>query len=253
LGLGYDELLLSAIAKGGAGNELFAETADDAVKSISGEVTGLLSLAAQAGCLLIRMSPFVRAVQVINDLSTTATQDGLLVELGSFYSGEARKLVLTFDVPGIPALGLTEVATLEFSYVALPSLEHHTVEMPLHVNVVPGDQAAGRLPDPVVRTELAFQKAQRSKREASTALSEGNTARAMQRLKHASCLIDAAVAGAPAELAGMLTDELADISRLVDETEHGDVLRAAKLSSMDATFKSRNRGRTRPPTSEDGI
>jgi len=27
--------------------------------------------------------------------------DGILVELGSFYSGETRKLVLTFDVPGV--------------------------------------------------------------------------------------------------------------------------------------------------------
>ena len=109
-----------------------------------GEVTGLLSMAAQAGSLLLRMSPFVRAVQVLNELPSVAVSDGILVELGSFYSGEVRKLVLTFDVPGIPALGLAEIATLEFTYIALPMLEQHTVTVPLHVNVVPGDQAAGR-------------------------------------------------------------------------------------------------------------
>src|SRR3954468_3958627 len=39
-GLGYDERLMSAIAAGGSGNELFAETADEAVKYLAGEVDG---------------------------------------------------------------------------------------------------------------------------------------------------------------------------------------------------------------------
>src|SRR3954453_23422371 len=136
-GLGYDERLMSALAAGGAGNELFAETADDAVQHIAGEVTGLLSMAAQAGSLLLRMSSHVRAVQVLNELPSVAVSDGILVELGSFYSGEIRKLVVAFDVPAIPALGLAEIALLEFTYVALPALEQHTVSVPLHVNVVP--------------------------------------------------------------------------------------------------------------------
>ena len=45
MGLGYDERLLSAIASGGAGNEHFAETADEAAELIAGEVDGLLALA----------------------------------------------------------------------------------------------------------------------------------------------------------------------------------------------------------------
>ena len=147
MGLGYDERLLSAIAAGGAGNEHFAENADTAVTLIAGEVDGLLSMAVQAGALLVKMSPYVRGVQVLNELpSIVAVPEGLLVELGSLYAGETRKLVITFDVPAIAGLGLAEIASLEFSYVALPALEQHTVTVPLHVNVVPGDQAAGRIP-----------------------------------------------------------------------------------------------------------
>ena len=41
--------------------------------------------------------------------------------------------------------------------MALPDLAEQTITMPLHVNVVPGDQAAGRVPDPKVRTEVLFQ------------------------------------------------------------------------------------------------
>lgn len=245
-GLGYDERLLSAIAAAGAGNELFAETADEATQHIAGEVTGLLSMAAQAGSLLLRMSPLVRAVHVVNDLPSVAVDDGILIELGSFYAGEARKLVLTFDIPAIPSLGLAEIATLQLTYIALPALEQHSVTVPLHVNVVPGDQAAGRIPDPAVRTELAFQHVQRAKRDASTALSAGDTPAAAAALRAAQHAVADAQAGAPAAMAAELHDELELLSQLEDEARFGDANRAAKLSSMDAAFKSRNRGRRRP-------
>jgi Ca-activated chloride channel family protein len=247
MGLGYDERLLSAIASGGAGNELFAQTADEAISHIAGEVEGLLSLAAQAGSLLVRMSPYVRGVRVINELpSIVDVPDGVLIELGSFYAGEARKLVLTFDVPGIPSLGLAEIATLEFTYVALPAIEQHTVTVPLCVNVVPGDQAAGRIPSPVVRTELAFQHAQHAKRAASTALSAGDARVATAALQQARTVLLGAVPGAPAPMAAELREELALLLDLEHEAVTGDVARAAKLSSADAAFKSRTRGRHRP-------
>jgi Ca-activated chloride channel family protein len=245
-GLGYDEQLMSALAAGGAGNELFAGTADDAVQHIAGEVTGLLSMAAQAGSVLLRMSPFVRGVRVINELPSVAVSDGILVELGSFYSGETRKLVLTFDVPAVAGLGLAEIASLEFSYVALPALEQHIVIVPLHVNVVPGDEAAGRIPNPVVRTELAFQQVQRAKREASTALSAGDAQAAGSSLRTARRMVEDACALAPPEMANELQDELAVLSQLEEEAQYGDVARAAKLSSMDSAYKSRTRGRRRP-------
>src|SRR3712207_7950376 len=49
------------------------------------------------------------------------------------------------------------------------------------VNVVPGDEVAGRVPNPVVRTEVAFQQAQRAKRLASEALLDGDVAGASER------------------------------------------------------------------------
>ena len=246
LGLGHDERLLAAIAAGGAGNEHSAQNADEAVGLVAGEVDDLLSTAAQAGSLLVRMSPHVRGVRVINELPTVGLPEGVLVELGSFYSGESRKLVLTFNVPGIPALGLAEIATLELTYVALPALEQHTVTVPLHVNVVPGDEVAGRIPNPVVRTELVFQQAQRAKRDASTSLSAGDSAAAIRSLRSArSALLDICAAAPPA-MARELRDELAVLSELQEQAASGDLARAAKLSSVDASYKSRTRGRNRP-------
>jgi Ca-activated chloride channel family protein len=247
MGLGYDERLMSAIAAGGAGNELFAETADEAVQHIAGEISGLLSMAAQAGSLLLRMTPHVRAVRVLNELSSVAVSDGILLELGSFYAGEVRKLVLTFDIPGIEALGLVEIASLDFSYIALPALEQQVITVPLHVNVVPGDQAAGRVPDPVVRTEVAFQRAQHAKREASIALSAGDASAAQTSLRAARRIVEDAGAFAPPAMTAELQDELAVLAQLEEEVRSGNVSRAAKRSSMDASSKSRSsRGRLRP-------
>jgi Ca-activated chloride channel family protein len=246
IGLGYDEKLMSAIAKGGAGNELFAEEADTAAQLISGEVDGLLAQTVQAASLLIRMSPHVRAVQVLNELPVTTTAEGVLAELGSFYAEETRKLLLVFDIPAIAALGLAEVATLEFTYVELPAVVQHTVSVPLHVNVVPGDAAAGRIPDPVVRTEVAYLRAQQAKRRASTHLSAGDTEAALREINDAQATVDAALAAAPPELAADLREEVEVLRYLAHETEFGLAARAAKYSSSDSYNKSSKRGRTRP-------
>jgi Ca-activated chloride channel homolog len=145
--------------------------------------------------------------------------------------------------PVIPAaLGLAEVASLEFTYVALPALEQHTATMPLHVNVVPGDEAARRIPNPTVRTEFAFQQAQRAKREASSALSAGDTATAGRR-----CELVAGSSRMPAPWRRRRRpeprEEVAVLKRLEQQTRDGGVAHAAKLSSMDSAHKSRTHGR----------
>ncbi len=244
-GLGYDERLLSALARSGGGNENFAENPDDAGRVIIGEAAGMLEQAAQAASLLVTMSPAVRGVKVINDLPTHLLADGLLVELGGFYTGETRKVVLTFDVPALSALGLAEVATLTLRYVELPALVEHTVTVPVHVNVVPGDDAAGRLPDAVVRSELAYLEAQRLKREASTALSAGDPAAAVQHLAAASAGLARAMPAAAPSLRADLSDEAAALDALMADVRQGQIQRAAKTASSDAAYKSRTRGRTR--------
>jgi Ca-activated chloride channel homolog len=250
-GLGYDERILSALARGGAGNELFAEEPDTAIGLIAGEVEGLLAQTAQAASLLIRTTPLVHGVLIVNELPVTATADGVLAELGSFYADETRKVVLTLDVPGIAALGLAEVATLEFTYVELPALKQHTVTVPLHVNVVPTDVASGRVADPVVRTELIYLRAQQAKRRASTHLSAGDADAALVEIRAAQDAIATALVDAPPQLAADLAEEAAALSYLATETTQGSMARAAKYSSMDASYKSGKHGRPRRGTDPD--
>jgi Ca-activated chloride channel family protein len=240
-GDGYDERLLSAIARGGSGNEGFAADSDAAVALIAGEVEGLLSQTVQAASLLIRLSENAKAVQVVNDLYVTTTKDGIVVELGSLYSGETRRFVLTLAVPGVAALGLAGVATLQLSYVELASFKQHIINIPLHVNVVPGDQAAGRVPDPVVRTELLYQKVQQAKRSASRHLSVGDHDAALAELDAAAELLKSA--DLPHALAQELAQEADELRYTAGRTRAGEYTTSAKYLSMSSTYKSRKRGR----------
>lgn len=247
-GLGYDERIMSAIADGGAGNEHFAEEPDTAGALIAGELEGLLSQTAQAASLAIHVSPQVRAVQVINDLPTTTNGDAVVAELGSFYSGETRKLVLVFDIPAIATLGLAQVATCVFTWVELPALAQHTLTVPVHVNVVPGDQAAGRVPDPTVRTELVYLQVQQSKRRASHHLSAGDAQAALGEIALSQSTINRILASAPEAMRAELADEAAALAYVADQVQQGMLSRAAKYSSMDARSKSSKHGReTQPP------
>lgn len=241
-GLGYDERLLSAIARGGQGNELFAEEADTATALIAGEVERLLAQVAQAASLRIRLSPAVAAVTLLNDLPTNPLDDGVVVELGAFYAGENRRLVLKLSVPGIPALGLAQVGTLELTHVALPELVQHTGTVPVHVNVVPGDEAAGRTRNPTVVSEALFQTTQQQKKEASRLLSSGRLDDASSLLNRTAGDLRSAAAGLPAPYAEELVGEADTLAALAQEASISPV-RAAKSSSYDSTRKSRQRGR----------
>ncbi len=243
MGLGYDEAVLSAIAREGVGAELFAEGADTAVALVAREVDGLLGQSVQAASLLVRMDPAVAAVRVANDLPTHVVESGVLVELGAFLSGESRTVVLGFAVPGMAALGLARIAELELRFVQLPELVEHVVTVPVHVNVVPSDVVAARVPDPVVRSEVVFQEAQRAKREASRHLREGRTDEALRVLGVARSAVAAPMPAVMPAQAQDLSTEAATLEAMIAEATRGSVSRASKLMSSDAARKSRTRGR----------
>src|SRR5919106_1005445 len=94
VGLGYDEDLLAAIARGGSGNEHFAEHGDDAGAALASEVEGLLEQAVQAASLTVKPSAEVSAVRLFNDLPATAIADGFMVELGALHAAESRRILL---------------------------------------------------------------------------------------------------------------------------------------------------------------
>ena len=230
LGLGYDELLMAGLARGGSGNHEFAEEGDTAGRLVAAEVDGLLSQTAQAVSLIIRPAWEVAELRLWNDLPVAAIDGGVMVELGDLYGGEARKLVLTLAVPSMGALGLAKVADLELRYVELPSGTEHTIEVPVHVNVVPGDQAVGRIPDATVRSELSYQQAQDAKRKASDALRDGDAASAARFYGEAGDVLSAAMSAAPQAMAEEISDESALLRDLARRAIVDDTSRVAKFT-----------------------
>ncbi len=244
IGLGYDEDLLAAIARGGGGNTSFAEHGDDAGAALAREVDGLLEQAAQAASLTVRPTTDVDAVRLFNDLPATAIEGGFMAELGGLSAGETRRLLLEIDVPALSELGLAKVCDLELRWVDVESMQSKLATIPVSVNVVPGDEAAGRAEDPRVSTELAFQRAQRAKREGTDALRDGDVDRASGVWRTASADLRLAATSAPADSAGELDAEAGILDDLAEGAEI-DAMSARKQARSDYHMKSRRRGRER--------
>ena len=247
IGLDYDEQLMAAIARGGSGNTHFAEHADEAGAVLTEEVDDLLEQVIQAASVTIRPDSHATAIHLVNDLPATAVRDGVMVELGDFYAGEERRLMLAIDVPAMSGLGLARICELELNYVEVATLTTETVTVSVHVNVVPGDQAAGRIPNPTVRSELAFQGAQEAKREATEAASAGDTEAASRIYNAAARNLAAFISSADPGLAGELSEEHKLLNELSLNVE-SDRLRIAKRAAADQHRKMRKRGRR----SQDG-
>lgn len=243
-GLGYDETLLTALSRGGSGNHHFAENPDAAGAAIASEVTDLLAKAVQAASLTVRFSRDVQMLRLYNDLPAMQIADGaVMIELGDLYFQEQRKLLMRFKVPAMAALGVAQVATLELRYVELPSFIEQLVTLPVTVNVVPGDEAAGRVPDATVVTEVLFQEAQESKRLASEALEQGDRRTAQRLLEEAVRVLDDAGEAAPAPLRAELDQEARDLRYLGEQTVHGDARQVSKTTRASYHLQNRKRGR----------
>lgn len=241
IGLGYDEEVLGALAAGGAGDVHFAEQADATIGALTAEVDGLLDQVVQAASLTVTPSSAVRSVRLYNDLPVSETDAGFTVELGDFTAGETRRLLLRADVPALADLGLEAVCELRLRWTELATMTTRTLDLPVHVNVVPGDEAAGRVPDPKVRTEFAYQQAQKARKAATDAMRRGDRDAAHRLLDDAADDLQAAAAEAPAFLLDDLRGEVQELQLAASEALTEDLGRAAKQSAAAYNAKALKR------------
>lgn len=192
--------------------------------------------------LRISWGPCVTGVEVLNDLAVAILPDGAQVELGSFFAARPGGWSSRSRSRASRRSAWCRSRPSTSPTVALPQLVMHTTSVPMHVNVVPGDQAAGRIPDPKVRSEALFQRTQRDKREAGRLLSEGRTGEASELLWSTGAQLRTDAALLPSSMAGDLFGEADLMDSLADEAGV-DNARAAKMMSYDTTSKSRFRGR----------
>ena len=186
LGNGYDETILEAIAQGGGGAHRFAADIDEAVGAIAAEVDDLLDKVIVNTALRFRPTAMAKGqpkIELLQRLPYWMDGQDYVVQLGDLYAGENRRFIILVDVPGIADLGLCKIADVTIEYTDLAARNEVSVTMPVNVNVVPGDQAAGRIEDPIVKAERMILQAQSEKAIATEEILQGNQKSATKRLK----------------------------------------------------------------------
>jgi Ca-activated chloride channel family protein len=141
------------------------------------------------------------------------------------------------------ALGVAQIATIDLQYVELPGLVEHSVQLPISVNVVPGDEAARRVPDPTVRTEVLFQEAQTKKRLASESFERGDAETGRALLDESVAGLESAFMAAPPEVAGDIRAELEEVRGFSARSHDLGAAHTSKLTRDSYHRQNRKRGR----------
>ncbi len=245
-GLGYDEVVLAALARDGNGDHRFAPDVDACVHELAALVGDLLAKSAVGVLVRVRPQPgLVNAIQVRTDLPHWAEDDAVVVGLGDLYAGEERRTLLRLHVPAVASLGLCAIADVTVEFTSLPGLQQQQITMPISVNVVPGDQAAGRIADPLVRVEDLLVDVDAAKHRVATSLRAGRPEQARATLAGAIQSISGARAEArkesPTEITARLDDAARELLRLAHDVMNRPAEHAAKSATSSATSTTRGR------------
>ena len=250
LGTGYDETILEALAQGGGGAHRFAGTIDEAVGAIASEVDDLLDKSIVNAVLRVTPSPVLAGaplIEILQRLPYWKDGDTYVVQLGDLYSGENRRFVIDIPVPAMAALGLAHIADITIEYLDLAQRNEISVSMPVNVNVVPGDVAAGRVADPVVRAERLVLEAQSVKTAAIEELRNGNTKEASANLKGTAENLRRQASLIPvtddrsAQSLAIIRAEADEIDNLANTVETEDIVYSSKRMTESFSRKTRAR------------
>ena len=250
LGNGYDEKILEALAQGGGGAHRFASTIDEAVGAIAAEVEDLLDKAIVN--TVLRLTPTVGLtrqpqIEVLQRLPHWKDGDTYVLQLGDLYAGENRRFMIDIEVPGIKALGLCQIAEITIEYLNLSDRQEISVTTPVNVNVVPGDQAAGRIANPVIRAERLIIAAQSEKATAIEELRSGNSKDASARLLKTVAKLRSEASLIPvtdeasAESLILIRSEADEIEKLAEMAKNEDVAYSSKRLTENFSRKTRAR------------
>jgi Ca-activated chloride channel family protein len=257
LGTGYDETILEALAQGGGGAHRFAGTIDEAVGAIAAEVDDLLDKTIVNAVLRLTPTDAMKStptIEVLQRLPYWKDGETYVVQLGDLYSGENRRFVMKLEVPGIASLGLCKIADITIEYLDLAARQEISVTMPVNVNVVPGDVAAGRIPDPIVRAERLILEAQTAKSLAVEELRDGKIKEASSRLRGTAATLRREASLIPvtdersAESMSIIQAEAAEIETLANTAEEQDIFYSSKRMTESYSRKTRSRNVRNQPT-----
>ena len=239
VGLGYDETLLAAIARGGQGTHAFAEDGDAPRAVVAGEVTGLLSKTVQAATLIIRPKASVQTVTIWNDLPSQPVERGVMIELGDLWAGEARKLLLSFAVPAMRGSAWRRSRPRSCATWPCPSSPRRRSRCRCT-----STWCRATRPRAAYATRRSRASCSSSRRRTPSAAPPTRSTGATRRSALAAYgAAGEAIAAAPAAGSAELREEAANIAELARRVTAGDTVWSAKRGRAEHARKSRKRGR----------
>jgi Ca-activated chloride channel family protein len=256
LGEGYDEVILAALARGGSGEHRYAPDVDAATAEFAGLVEDLLGKSVTGA--LLRVLPqhgLVERIRVHGALPSWPEREGVTVNLGDLYGGEERHVLIGLHVPALDRLGTASVADLELTYTSLPDLAVHTVNLPVSINVVPGDEARGRVPDARVSVARLIAEADEVKRHVSERLRAGDATTARTVLTETIGRVRAArpLAGDDATLGARIEATVDDLVELERSTHERSNEWASKLAMESWNQTARGKRRRTSRLRDEGL
>ena len=244
-GADFDEELLTGMAEAGEGNSYYAATPDEAPAIFAAELEGLLSLAAQNVSVEIRPGDAVELVGILNEYPAVVVPGGVQVQVGDAYAGETRRVVFEMRIPNLGALGPASVADIVLRYVSVgDEIAAHEVTVPVVVNVVSADEAAGVEADGAVTEQVVILKAAKARREAVERADRGDYDGARAVLEDvAGTLRRLAPGSAQAEELMTHADELTESAQMMAPSSYT----AGDRKALHFQAHQTQRGRRQPP------
>ena len=249
IGRGYNEFLLDAMASGGEGNNLYAEQDDSAIALLLDQVDGLLTKSAMNAHLRFRSltgQPAASFVTVLQRLRGWSEGADLVVHLGDLISGETRRYVVDIAVPARTDIGELPLVDVVLEYLAVPSLEQHSVTTTLSV-AVSADETDVVVANPQVRIERLLAELQNTKRTAVDAMALGHDddaitglSRARESLMASLASVDSDIDSATRERA---LEEIVDLQEIERRMQRADRESSMKFAMENWSQKSRGRKR----------
>lgn len=248
MGLGYDETMLDVISREGAGNHHFAEEADTAAGAIASECGELLGQRFLQCRLTVTCGNGVKSVSVLNDATVRPFDGGVSLEIGNLAPEQTRSVVLQFDPKRAPKPGRRKVATVRLAWMLADDLSDQSTSQTVWARVAAPDDKPGRF-DREVTSEVLFQRVQRRRHGAATALAHGAVDEARHHFDRAVSLIRRHWETIPRERREEFSTEIDSITEAVEQLDRFGAVGAARTSkAMFAASlpSSRKRDRRRP-------
>ena len=232
-GEGFNEDLLTRIARQAGGSHYFIETADSAPEVFAEELGELLKVVAQNLEVKVTMEAPVKFMAQWTDFPADAQGSEVTFHLGDAYSEEEKALVLGLSVPGVGRMGPVTVAQVEvkFSEIGTDRVTTRSIRQEVRANIAEAADAERAEPQIEVLQHLGLQLASKARRDAIKEADRGDFEAARRVLEEAA----AKLKSMPGDVAAKLQEEVAEVLLRAKETTHSQYSQGTrKLMSSEA-------------------